>query len=140
MSLYLDASVLVALFIDDPFSERADKILRGRMAMPAVSDYAKAEFASSIARHVRTGGMKAAEARKTFVDFDGWTDRSATRVQTTPADIATAELALRRLDLTLRAPDAIHIAIAHRIGADLVTFDEKMGVCARALGVKVTVS
>jgi hypothetical protein len=44
---------------------------------------------------------------------------------------------LRRLDLRLRTPDAVDIAIARRIGADLLTYDEKMAICARMLGLKV---
>ncbi|HVH76374.1 MAG TPA: hypothetical protein VM755_15780 [Stellaceae bacterium] len=50
------------------------------------------------------------------------------------ADIAAADAFLRRLDLNLRAPDAINIAIAQRLGADLMTFDERMTANARALG------
>ena len=46
-----------------------------------------------------------------------------------------AETALPRLDLTLRAPDALHIAIAHHIGATLMTFDDRIAACAGALGV-----
>jgi hypothetical protein len=45
--------------------------------------------------------------------------------------------ALRRLDLTLRTPDALNIAIAQRVGATLATFDAKMADAARALGTEV---
>jgi predicted nucleic acid-binding protein len=41
---------------------------------------------------------------------------------------------LRRLDLPLKTPDAIHIAIAQRVDATLVTFDWQMAAAARALG------
>ena len=44
---------------------------------------------------------------------------------------------LRRLDLTLRTPDALHIAIAQRLAAELMTFDQKMAASARALGTAV---
>jgi uncharacterized protein len=37
--------------------------------------------------------------------------------------------------LPLRAPDAIHIAMAQRVGAALVTFDRRMAAAARALGI-----
>jgi predicted nucleic acid-binding protein len=62
----------------------------------------------------------------------------ASRLAVTPADIRMAESLLRRLDLTLRAPDALNIAITQRVGAELATFDEGMAGCARALGVSVT--
>jgi predicted nucleic acid-binding protein len=45
------------------------------------------------------------------------------------------QVMLRRLDLNLRTPDAIHIAIAQRLGAELATFDVRMAESAEALGV-----
>jgi predicted nucleic acid-binding protein len=44
---------------------------------------------------------------------------------------------LRRLNLTLRTDDALHIAIAQRVGAELLTFDRPMANAARALGTSV---
>ena len=44
---------------------------------------------------------------------------------------------LRRLDINLRTPDAIHIAIARRVDATLVTFDQQVAESARALGMAV---
>jgi hypothetical protein len=57
-------------------------------------------------------------------------------VETAPSDIATAGF-IRRLDLTLRAPDAINIAIAWRVGVALATFDAGMASCGATLGVTV---
>lgn len=42
---------------------------------------------------------------------------------------------VRRPDITLRAPDAIHIAAASRLGATLLTLDHGMARAAAALGV-----
>ncbi len=52
-------------------------------------------------------------------------------------DVRRAEAALRRLDLTLRAPDALNIMIPQRVDAVLLTFDTKMAASARALGLDV---
>jgi predicted nucleic acid-binding protein len=52
----------------------------------------------------------------------------------TAGAVSAAEAFLRRLDLNLRTPDALNIAIAQRVGALLVSFDEKMAASARALG------
>jgi uncharacterized protein len=102
-----------------------------------VSDFAAAEFASVIARHVRTKDIARREARIAFSTFDAWTARVAQRVDIGPPDIKAAEAFLRRLDLKLRTPDAINIAIAQRIGAALFTFDAAMIKSARALGMPV---
>jgi uncharacterized protein len=44
---------------------------------------------------------------------------------------------LRRLDLSIRTPDALHIAIVQRIGCRLLTFDTTMTGVARALGIEL---
>lgn len=137
MNLYLDASVLVALFSNDLFTKRADRALRGRDAGVLVSDFAATEFASSISRHVRMKELSVKDARDAFSAFDGWLAKSAMRVDALSEDVKFAESALRRLDVNLRAPDAIHIAIAQRLNAQLVTFDERMADCARMLGAPV---
>lgn len=139
MSVYFDASVLVSLFTDDSFSTRADRAFRGQAIIPAVSDFGVAEFASAIARQVRMRLLSPGEAREVFSDFDTWMARATPRIETTPADIRVAEVILRRLSLTLRTPDAIHIAVAQRIGADLATFDARMSECAVALGARLCV-
>ncbi len=77
------------------------------------------------------------QARITLAGFDTWLARMADRVEISPADVAVATAFLRRLDLTLRTPDAIHIAIAQRMNATLVTFDQGMAESARALGMAV---
>lgn len=72
-----------------------------------------------------------------FSLLDAWSARSATRVEISAVDVAVAETLLRRIDPPLQAPDAIHIAIAQRINATLVTFDRQMEAGARALGMTV---
>ena len=54
MSVYLDASILVALFTSDALTARADNFLRKNPSVLIVSDFAAAEFSSVIARQVRT--------------------------------------------------------------------------------------
>ena len=138
LSVYFDASILVAFFTDDKFSSRADEAFRGHAIVPVVSDFGASEFASAIARLLRMNILSSDEARLIFADFDAWVVRAASRIETLPSDIRAAEAILRRLDMTLRTPDAIHIAIAQRIGAELATFDAGMAKCARALGTKIS--
>jgi predicted nucleic acid-binding protein len=137
VNVYLDASVLVALFVHEPFSGRVDSFLRTRSPTLIVSDFAAAELASAVARRVRMGEIDTRSAQEAFAKFDGWSVRDAERVQITTADIAEAAAFIRRLDLILRAPDAINIAITRRVGAELFTFDRNMAAAAQALGTNV---
>jgi len=77
------------------------------------------------------------EARLAFSAFDAWAAQESQRVAIGPGDIAAADAFLRRLDGNLRTPDAIHIAVAQRLSADLATFDDKMRAGARSLGTAV---
>ena len=74
-----------------------------------------------------------------YPDPRGWRVLAAdgTEVEAKAVDIAFAEAVLRRLDLNLRTPDAIYLAIAQRLGAELATFDIRMADCARQLGIPV---
>ena len=139
VSWYLDASVLIALLTVEPFSDRADAFVSATPDPLLVSDFAGAEFASAIARRVRTRESTLSDAQRDLSDFDIWIARSAHRVEISPADIAVATTFLRRLDLTLRTPDALHIAIVQRLDATLVTFDRRMADSARTLGVAIAV-
>ena len=91
-----------------------------------VSDFAAAELASAVAGRVRTREFTPDQAGAVFSNFDSWAGRLGPRVHTQASDVIGAEGLLRRLDLPLRTPDALHIAIALRLGATLATFDEQL--------------
>ncbi len=137
MRAYLDASVCVPLFTADALSGRADAYFESRTPTILLSDFVSAEFASVVARKTRTGELSMSEARSVFANFDAWVAEQAARVPVTSADIMASEAFIRRLDLNLRAPDAIHIAMAMRMDVELATFDDRMADAARALGCAV---
>ncbi len=140
MRVYLDASVLVALLTDDPLTARTNSFLLAQAPVLVLSDFAAAEFASAVARRVRTGDITIEDARIAFSTLDTWATRSTERIETTTADVRGAEAFLRRLDLNLRTPDALNIAIAQRAGAALATFDARMASAAHALGAEVAMA
>ncbi len=135
MNLYLDASVLVAMFVQEADSLRARQGIIGATLL--VSDFAAAEFSSAISRRTRIGEVLSTDAPQILSAFDIWTTQCTTRVALTPSDGPTTIACVRRLDLALRSPDALHLAIAHRLGATLFSFDAKMNAAAPALGVAV---
>ncbi|HEU0155859.1 MAG TPA: type II toxin-antitoxin system VapC family toxin [Stellaceae bacterium] len=108
-----------------------------RTAELIVSGLAAAEFSSAIARRVRMLEFSRGEAEIALAGFDAWLAQMPTRMEIAAADIVLATTYLRRFDLALRTPDALHLAIARRLGATLVTFDRAMAAAARALGMAV---
>ena len=139
MSVYVDTNVLVALITADALTARAEAFLRRHRPSLLVSDFAVTEVSSAIARRVRTGELSSELARVGLATFDAWTARVAMRVELISADIAAATAFLRRLDLSLRTPDALHIALVQRLGSELLTFDAKMATSALTLGARVAV-
>ena len=72
MSLYLDASILVALFVIDPSSARAEAFLSAHPEIVVVSDFGVAEFSSAVGRRVRTRDLTREDGQLAFSNLDTW--------------------------------------------------------------------
>jgi predicted nucleic acid-binding protein len=134
VSVYLDTNVLVALFVKDTFNAEATAFFRDCHELPVVSDFAEAEFAAVVARRVRAAALTAQEGQRAFVHFDRW-KQLVLRSAISTADITAATNLLRRLDTGLLPAEAIHIVVAQRLSAALLTFDQTMAANAERLGV-----
>jgi hypothetical protein len=65
--------------------------------------------------------------------------RSALYLDVEAANVRLADIFVRRFDLMLRTPDALHTAIYSRLGLTLVTLHRRLANAARALGLAVIV-
>ena len=137
MSLYIDTSVLVPLILPDALLGRAEMFRGTAKDLLIVSDLAAAEFSAVVGRRFRSGSLGAEDARSALDLLERWGRDRARRAEITSSDVAQASDYLRRFDLALSAPDAIHIAAALRLSARLVTFDRGMARAARALGAEI---
>ncbi|HRO04467.1 MAG TPA: type II toxin-antitoxin system VapC family toxin, partial [Terricaulis sp.] len=136
MSVYLDANVLAALFLPDALTPKATAAVARLSAPLLVSDMAALEFVSTVARKVRGGVLSAKDGRIVVANFDAWTDIAA-RLTLEASDVAAADVIIRRFDINLHGADALHVAMAARAGAALLTLDAKMRSNAKKLGVAV---
>ena len=137
MSVYFDASVIVSMLIEDAWSARADAFIVKERPDPIVSDFTRAEVASAIAAKLRRLEIDLDLARVALARFDQWRRDVATDCELTASDIATAEAFLRRLDLPLKAPDALQLALASRLGVSIATFGAQLATSSHTLGVAV---
>ena len=132
VSVYLDVNVIVPLFAIDPLNERAEKALRGLHNDLIVSNFSR----GGVFRRDRAPRADARSARRRSADgvsnFDTWCARHTRLVEIDGSDIAGATGLMRRLDLSLRTPDALHIAMVQRAGCKLLTFDRTMATAAHA--------
>jgi uncharacterized protein len=137
LSLYLDASVLVPTLVAEAATEVVEAYLDAAGQVRLISDFAAAEVGSGLSRLVRMGLLGSAEASARLADFDAWRAGTSSPVEVHPSDVRLAYIYVRRFDLRLRAPDALHLAIARRLDATLVTLDRRLADAAREFGIAV---
>jgi uncharacterized protein len=137
VSVYLDSSVVVPLFVADSFVLKARAILRALPISLTVSDFVAAEFASVLRNRLRAKSTRIGRCQTTRLHLDTRMARVATRIETRSADVRDAGGILRRFDPKMRTSDALNIAIAQRAGAELATFDRRLSSRAYFLCVRV---
>ena len=139
MTIYLDASVLIAVLAEEPASAAVRRFLRTHREDRLISDFAAAEVVSAISRLLRMRLLTEEEGSTRLADFDAWRAAASSAADMHAADARLAYAYVRRFDLRLRAPEALHLAIARRLDAALVTLDRRMAAAAKELGVAVEV-
>lgn len=137
MTCYLDPSVVLPTLVKEPASAAVDAFMSPPKQELLVSDFAAAEVASALSRLVRMGQLQASEGTACLADFDVWRAAMTTEAEIHGADMRLAGAYVRRFDLALRTPDALHLAIARRLDATLVTLDRRLANAARELGIAV---
>jgi hypothetical protein len=134
LSSYLDPSVLLPTLIAEPATEAVYDYLSADSRQLLISDFAAAEVASAL---VRLALLTDADASARLADLDAWRAAMSSPVDIAASDARLACIYARRFDLGLRAPDALHLAIARRLDATLVTLDRRLTTAAHELGVPV---
>jgi hypothetical protein len=136
LSYYLDASVLLPTLIAEPATEAVyDFLAIGRELL--VGDFAAVEVASALSRLVRMTMLAEADASARLADFEAWRGAMTLPVEIGASDARLAYVYIRRFDLRLRASDALHLAVARRLDATLLTLDRRLSAAANELGVAV---
>lgn len=136
MKAYFDPSVIVGLALQEAQWQKIFAAT-GAVTVSCYSDYGFGEVISAIAIHARRHQLAKLEYSARFEDvrlfLGDWNSMSLQ-----PQDIARATSLVEQVNLSLRLPDALHIAIAERIGATLVTTDRQQHRAALAIGVAST--
>ena len=139
MSLHLDASAVLPTLVVEAASGAADRLFRDNKAALLISDFAAADIGSALSRLVRMQILSPSEALSRLAFFDEWRAQLTSPAEVTASDLRMASLLVRRFELMLRAPDAVHLAVCRRTGDALVTFDRRLARAASALGVEAVV-
>jgi predicted nucleic acid-binding protein len=128
---------MLPILIKEPASAAVDAFMSTVQQELWVGDFAAAEVASALSRLVRTGRLQATDGAARLSDFDVWRTAMTKPAEIHAVDVRLAGAYVRRFDLALRAPDALHLAVARRLDIPLVTLDRCLATAARELGVAV---
>lgn len=136
MTAYLDASVLVPLFVFEPSSPVVRRWVADRFGGGiTTSRWGAVEFASAVGNRVRRGDLTAIAGSAAIAAFEREFVEALTLEEAVPEDLDFARRAIAHFDRGLRGGDALHVAIALRIDAALlVASDRRLADAARAFG------
>jgi uncharacterized protein len=133
---YLDTSFVAPLFIPEETSRDVAAFFRGLPAGElAVSHWTAVEFSSMMARRARASELTAKEAARADSRFDAAIGSSFVVFLPGADDFALARRFIQRLETGLRAPDALHLAIAaNRDAQAILSLDKRLIAASRILG------
>ena len=136
---YFDTSALAPLFVRDVHSAAIRHHVRRSGARLATSPLCRIELSSVLSRNLRMGLIDSQAALGSLQMADRWFETDGELRAVEPADWAVADRIVRRFELRLLAPDALHIAICVRDALTLVTFDRVQAEAARCCDLNVIV-
>ena len=133
--IYLDTSFLTPLFREEATSPKVTAFLsRQPVGTLAVCQWASVEFASLVSRDVRMDALSVAHGRRMIAEFDAMAADALVVLMPTANDYTLAKQYVADFSSKLRAPDALHLAVAHNNGAEFVaTLDDGMLFAAKKL-------
>ena len=132
--IYLDASVVVPIFVVEATSPRLDVWLATHPDI-CLSPWTVAEFSSALSHHQRTGRLAPDEREAAEDGLDQWLAQGV-RLLDVGSDDVRAARTLIRFDPLLRTPDALHVALAERFGLSLATYDQRLAASAARIGIE----
>jgi uncharacterized protein len=133
--IYLDTSLLVAALCSEAKSPSVHAWLDGVHQLPLItSSWTLTEVASAVMLKQRMGHLDQAETANVFERWSIMQAASLHRETVDNDDFAEAAMLIRECSTALRSGDALHLAVAIRIGASVATLDRGLRIAASFFG------
>jgi uncharacterized protein len=133
--IYLDTSLLVALITNEARTARVLDWLATVEVDLLTSEWAMAETASALSIKQGQGALDGAGRALAERTLSGIADDGLRVVSVATADFRRAADYVRLPERGLRAADALHLAVAGRLGATVHSLDGVQVAAARRLGI-----
>lgn len=137
---YLDPSLITALITTEDRTERALDWLFATELPLVCSEWAMTEVASALSIKQRRGDLDAGSRAHSERLLGRLVDEELDVVPVLSGDFRRAADYVRPPERKLRGGDALHIAVAGRLGATLHSLDDDQVEAARKLGVEAVVT
>ena len=132
--LYIDTCVLLAVLTPEVHSPTAAAFLAQARAPLAISSWSVTELHSALGLKVRTKALSPSQAEAVLQGFERGLAPGLLVLELEPQDFRNADACLRGWTTSLRAADALHLAIASGRGASLCSLDAPFVAAAHQLG------
>ena len=111
--IYIDTSFLAPFYIAEATSEQIEAYLRSQPPRQvSISEWTQVEFASLVSRRVRMGELESEQVTHIFQNFEADCTTTYSVLKVSSLDFRLATALLQKDKTTLRAGDALHLAIA----------------------------
>lgn len=135
--IYCDTSLIISVLVPEQLSELADPWLAQRdLTTVAFSGWTDTEVASALAQKSRAGAVTADLRAKAVAVWREMSQKMA-RLQVLEVDFTSSMSLVDAGPRGLRSGDALHLAIAKRVGFAIATLDRDLADAAEASGVEV---
>lgn len=133
--IYLDTSVVVSALVPDAYTDVVRRWLERQDGPLAISRWVKAEFSSACAKNVRLGAMSRDAQNAARDAFSNLIEGEVDVLSVPEIAFVIASVMADRSDLGLRAPDALHLALARVNRIPIATNDRRLAATAPGFGV-----
>lgn len=134
--LYIDTCVLLAVLTPETHSATATAFLAEANPPLAISSWSITELHSALGLKVRTKALSESQAETVLKGFELSLAPGLLVLELEPQDFRNANACLRGWNTSLRAADALHLAIASGRGATLCSLDALFVAAAQQLGLE----
>jgi len=138
--VYVDTSILVPLFLNEPHSVTAAEWYAREKRELVAAAWCIPEFASALGIKQRTGAIDAQQAQGAWTRFERMAAADLRLLPVAPANFHRAAELVADAASALRAGDALHLACAEAAGAKyMATLDDVLSRNAQRLKIKPVV-